>query len=261
MSNYRRIILLITLLLSVATSTAWAETTFITDKITVEVFSSTHQRGTIITSVTSGAVVEVLETDGDYAKIRTKDNQEGWLHSKFLTTEKPTQINYMELMAKYKTLEEQLNQAQAKTQTTKNNDQQRIMIDKMRNDLAATKKQIKQLEKTLKEKSTQLEKSQQELVTLKQQSAANADKTEAADAATKAPATTTPAVEVAPLASEVSVAPVRPMKKKPEFGLDYPIELKWVLIALLLSLLIGIYSGHHWLDAKIRKRHGGVRIR
>ncbi|WP_455205651.1 TIGR04211 family SH3 domain-containing protein [Kaarinaea lacus] len=260
MSNYRRIILLITLLLSMATSTVWAETTFITDKVTVEVFSSTHQRGTIVATVTSGAVVEVLETDGDYTKIRTADNQEGWLHSKFLTTEKPTQVSYMQLMAKYKTLEEQLNQAQAKIQTTGSNDKQRITIDKLRNDLATTNKQIKQLEKTLKEKTAQLEKSQQELATLKQQSATGEDKTEAVDAATKVPAAT-PAAEVAPAVSEVSVAPVRPMKKKPAFGLDYPIELKWVLIALLLSLLAGIYSGHHWLDAKIRKRHGGVRIR
>ena len=85
--------LVITLIICgfVATS-AQAETTYITDKIVVDIFADKFQRGIALGSLKSGTAVEILETDGDFAKIRTKDNKEGWLHSKYLSTEKPAQI-------------------------------------------------------------------------------------------------------------------------------------------------------------------------
>lgn len=259
----RRTLLFSTVFLLLA-NPVLAETTFITDKIVVELFSSTHQRGIVVTSVKTGTTVEVVEVDGDYSKVRTSDNLVGWLHSKYLSTDKPTQIQYLQLMAKHKQLQEEMNQIRSQMKNTVDPEKENAIIAKIRNDLKKAKTSNADLENKLKEKSKQLTEIQTQLAALKkqlssQQSLKSQQKTDATDAPGTPTEASSEAVETsAPVEAEEShQAP----KTTEAFGLEYPLAIKWTLIASLLCTLLGIYLGHAWLDAKIRKRHGGVRIR
>lgn len=239
---------------------AMAETTFITDKISVELFSSTFQRGVLVATVNSGAIVQVLETDGDYSKVRTTDGQEGWLHSKYLSTEKPTQVSYLQLMAKHKQLEEELAQLKGKLQNSAETDKESAIVSKIRNDLSQAKKTIGNLESQLKEKTTALEQAKQQMAALEKQHQASLKERQSVKTETQ---TTSEPKQESPEATPAPVVatPAIPSPKQQTFGLDYPVALKWLLVAALLSITIGSYLGYNWLDSKIRRRHGGVRIR
>lgn len=228
-----------------------AETTFITDKIVVELFSSTHQRGMLVTTVNTGATVEVIETDGDYSKVRTNDNLVGWLHSKYLSKEKPAQLNYLQLMAKHKQLQEEMSQIRSQVKNPVAQEKEKILIAKIRDDLKNANKTISNLENKLKEKSTELKETQTQLAALKTEPSEKQSKTPEASAV----ATETATPEVEETKQELSPP------SQTAFSLDYPLAIKWTLIVSLLCIFMGIYLGHAWLDAKIRKRHGGVRIR
>jgi SH3 domain protein len=239
---------------------AWAETTFITDKIAVELFSSTFQRGVLVTTVNSGAIVEVLESDGDYAKVRTQDGQEGWLHNKYLSTEKPTQVSYLQLMAKHQQLQEEVNKLRNQAPNSAEAEKEKAVLGKMRGDLAQAKKTIASLESQLKQKSSALKQSQQQLASLEKQH----QDAVAAQQNAEAPAEDTaesqpPAKEPPPEARAPIMQSSMPVN--PPFNLDYPIAIKWLLAVMLLSVLVGSYLGYSWLDKKIARRHGGVRLR
>jgi len=259
---FNTLTLSVTMLIMLFSATTMAETTFITDKISVELFSSTFQRGVLVTTVNSGAIVEVIETDGDYAKIRTPDGQEGWLHGKYLSTEKPTQVSYLQLMAKHKQLQEELQQLQGQLKNSAEVDKEKAVLGKIRSDLGQAKKTIGSLESQLKEKSAALEQTKQQLAALEKQHRESLKNLQAAKPETPSAAKTEPAPpeETSILPVEAPVTPSS-LALNPPFNLDYPIALKWLLVAALLSILIGSYMGYSWLDKKIARKHGGVRIR
>lgn len=236
---------------------AHAETTFVTDKLEIELYSSTFQRGIVVTKVKTGAIVEVIESDGDFRKVRTQDGQEGWLHSKYLSTEKPTQVNYLQLMAKHQLLEQELQQLREQGASNAEMEKQKAVLAKIRNDLKQAKKTIGELRSDLKTKTTQLESAKQELTSLQAQQQATSQQVSNADEAT---ASEMQSAEATPVALDSPVmSSSLPVSRK--FNMDYPVAFKWLLTAMLLSVLLGSYLGYSWLDKKIAKRHGGVRIR
>jgi len=68
-----------------------AETMYIRTvvKITLRTGPGTDHK--IITMITSGDPIEVLETSGEWSKIRTLEGKEGWIVSNLITAEKPSQ--------------------------------------------------------------------------------------------------------------------------------------------------------------------------
>ena len=69
-------------------SFANAETFYITDKISIEVHSEPFANGEQIKSLPTGTVVEVLSRNEGYSQVRTQDNLQGWVESKYLIYEK-----------------------------------------------------------------------------------------------------------------------------------------------------------------------------
>ena len=249
---------------------AWAETTFITDKIAVELFSSTFQRGVLVTTVNSGAVVEIVETDGEFAKVRTQQGQEGWVHNKYLSTEKPTQVSYLQLMAKHQQLQQELEQLRNQAVNSAEADKEKAVVGKIRSDLTQAQKTISGLEKQLKEKAAALKQSQQQLAVVEkkyqlrlkdQQTATTGSQTEATDEAktTEDAQPQTPDEEAQAMVAPPVMQSSMPIN--PPMNLDYPIALKWLLAVMILSIFIGSFLGYSWLDKKIARRHGGVRLR
>jgi SH3 domain protein len=258
------------LLCSLVSGRAVAETTFITDKISVGIFADKFQRGVALKNLTSGAVVEVIERDGEFVKIRAADNTEGWLRTKYVTTEKPAKLAYQQLMAKHKMLEEKLAAAQTQLSKSQEIEKEKIAMAKVRLELKKAREKTLQLENALKQKDAALNKARADLKASQEKAAAvTADaqqETEKAEPKVKAPPADTQAVKDTAEADNISAEPATIQASKrvaaaSVFSFDYGVPLKWSLVAALLSLLAGTYLGYRWLDSKIRKRHGGVRIR
>jgi SH3 domain protein len=246
-----------------ALSPAWAETTFITDKIVVDIFGDKFQRGVALKSLPSGTIVEVVEKDGDFAKVRTQDNVEGWLHAKYLTTDKPAKLSILQLTAKHKKMSEKLAAAEEKLSKLQEVEKEKLAMAKVRLNLKQARGKIAQLEKTVQEKDEALNKTKAALQTSQKKLAEakpgkTAPTSQERDAAKPEepramPVNNTPVADTVPTSNQVNTAGM--------FSLDYGVPLKWVLVALLICLLAGTYTGYSWLDARIAKRHGGVRLR
>ena len=229
-----------------------ADTTYISDKIPVELYSASFQRGVLVTTLESGAIVEITETDGDYSKIRTLDGKEGWVKSSYLSEEKPVRSSYLQLVAKYKEQQDEMEQLKTQLKNSTDADKEKTANDRLRKDLAQSKNTIAGLEKQLKEKTAAFGDIEKQLESLKNQPSVKPE-----------PAKTT--LETAPESSSQTPAEAPATPALPQtgqgFNLDYPIAVKWTLAASLLCILVGSYMGYSWLDSKIRRRHGGVRIR
>jgi SH3 domain protein len=242
----RRILLPGALALSVAllsSEAVAANTVFISDKIPVELYSATLQRGTVVTTRESGARLEVIETDGDYSKVRTLDGKEGWVKTSYLSKEKPVRSMYLKLVAKYKEQQTLVDQLQTQLKNSVDANKPKAAVDKMRKDLAKAKTTIAGLDKQLKEKTNALGDTQKQLEALENQQSGTGSQA-AGDPASQKPVATQPASQTSPA-----------------FSLNYPIAVKWTIAASLICILLGSYMGYSWLDSRIRRRHGGVRIR
>ncbi len=86
---------------------------YITDKLLAGVYAEPEAGGSPLQVLPSGTPVELLETRGDFARIRLPDRSEGWVEHRFLSEEKPAQVMLLELQATAGELRRQLQQAQA----------------------------------------------------------------------------------------------------------------------------------------------------
>lgn len=93
---------------------ASAKSLYVTDKISIDIYSQDSAGSEPIKSLPTGTIVKVLETNNGYTHIRTPDDVEGWVESKYLSNEKPAQIEYIQLASKYRSLQQKLRDYQAK---------------------------------------------------------------------------------------------------------------------------------------------------
>ena len=96
---YRNRVWLIAFVLWMSVCTyAAAETMYVTDVLQVTVRSGMGKGRRILKIMKSNEKVDVLETEGEYAKIKINDDMEGWMLKRYLTTStpKPTVIADLE---------------------------------------------------------------------------------------------------------------------------------------------------------------------
>jgi SH3 domain protein len=260
----RRILPTLAVLLSLLTSAAQAA--FITDKIVVEVHAQRFNQGAVLKTLSSGSSVEVLLSDGEYSRIRTPDNITGWVESKYLSNEKPVQLEYLEMLAKSKTLEAKLKAAEEKmsqAEAAPSNISEEELADLkkrasdsgwMRAEMQKARDRAKELEKKLKSISSSKKDSRAQLEELE---AKNADLEQRLAAALlvneqqEAEANAMPVNDESP-AADPAVA------QQEETG--WSVAIEWFLGSIVVSLIAGAIAGMVWLDKRIRQRHGGFRI-
>jgi SH3 domain protein len=68
---------------------AYADTRYVSGILVVSVKEAAERAGKSIATVKTGDQVEVLEENGRFTKVRTKDNIEGWISSSLLQAEAP----------------------------------------------------------------------------------------------------------------------------------------------------------------------------
>jgi len=247
--------------------TGTANAAFITDKIMVEVRTERFGQGAVLKKLSSGTSVEVLMSDGQYTRIRTPNNITGWVASTFLTNKKPTQLEYLELLATSKTTEAKLRVAEQQlasggTTTPASISDEEIEKLKgeaknarwMKVEMMKARDRAEQAEAKLKAKSKKTGNSKKELEGLRsknqdleQRLAAamliNEQQNEDNDVQINA-------IEQTPIPIVETITPDN----------SWSVGMKWFSGSLIAALIIGFIAGISWLDKRSRQRHGGFRI-
>ncbi|MCF6353882.1 MAG: TIGR04211 family SH3 domain-containing protein [Candidatus Polarisedimenticolaceae bacterium] len=92
---------------------------YITDKLLAGVYEKPESSASPLQVLQSGTPVELLETEGEFARIRLPNRSEGWVERRFISEEKPAQVMLLELQAKAGELRRKLQQAQAALEQSK----------------------------------------------------------------------------------------------------------------------------------------------
>ena len=83
---------------------AWAETMYVSDLAEITLRTGKGVDHKIIAMIKSGVQVDVIEPDDQWTKIRLPSGREGWVVSRFLTTNKPCTLELEELQSKHAAL-------------------------------------------------------------------------------------------------------------------------------------------------------------
>lgn len=244
---------------------------FITDKIVAEVRTERFDQGAVLKELSSGASVEVLMSDGKYTRVRTTDNITGWVNSRFLTNEKPNQLEHLELLSKIKATEEKLRVAEEKLVSTsaagssisteeietlkkqaKDAQWMKAEMQKARRRAEKAEEKLKTELKKQAKKSEQNNDTQQQLDDLRTQNHELETRLAAALLVNEQHSESS-GPELTPVAFVATPA----TEKTDNNGI---INMQWFLGGLLTTLIIGFIAGFTWLDKRIRRKHGGFRI-
>jgi SH3 domain protein len=115
--------LLITLLFLVFSHTVQAETKYVVEYIQVNARTGSSVEHKIVTMLESGQKVEALGVDKDWSHIQLADGKEGWILSRFLTSEEPKKLALNRLRAKYNDLNNQVDILLEETKLSKEENQ------------------------------------------------------------------------------------------------------------------------------------------
>lgn len=232
---------------------AHAQQAYISEKVVIDVHSLQNEEGLVVTSIASGTPIEVISTDGEYSQIQTADNKKGWLNTKYLSFEKPVSLEYLQLLGKYKKLSSEFDNAQ--NSLSKNQEMVKFAkaAEFSREELNKSKKQIQVLDKQLKSTTQQLDEANQKIAALEKSLTLKTANPKQANSATDSP--------VKPQAT----ASAQPESSTEIHSLQvdqgpFKLPFLWSVVAIVFAFIMGIVAGMKWLDHKIRKRHGGVRI-
>jgi hypothetical protein len=69
-----------------------AATAYVTDELTLGVYTEQNGQGQRLTTLHSGAVVESLTAAGDYTQVRLADGLTGWVKTTYLTSNEPATV-------------------------------------------------------------------------------------------------------------------------------------------------------------------------
>ncbi len=72
----------------------------ITDKLVAGFYAEPSTAGTPLRLLTSGTPLDVLERDGDFARVRLADQTQGWVEATYVTEEKPAKAVLLETQAR-----------------------------------------------------------------------------------------------------------------------------------------------------------------
>jgi SH3 domain protein len=73
----------------VLVASVYAETRYVSDVLVISVRDGQNQDAAVLGYIKTPTPVDILEEQGDYLKIKTKDGLEGWVLSKYMVSEKP----------------------------------------------------------------------------------------------------------------------------------------------------------------------------
>ena len=127
--------------------TVWAEKMYITDILKLRLWDGKGSGHSVIKTIGSGDIVDVITKEDKWAQVRTSDGKEGWLQSRFLVSKMTHSRRLARLERKHKAMIIQnsvLLEENAKLKTENNNLQTELdRIEKTSSDLSESFESLK----------------------------------------------------------------------------------------------------------------------
>lgn len=232
-------------------SVAMADSRYVTDSVSVAVFPSQELIGEPVVRMLSGDAVDVLGDEGEIINVRTSDGSEGWVRASFLMSTIPASVALVEVNAQLEALQQTLLDAQqALLKMEKRAEKNNAKSTSTAKDVGWLKAELKKsrsaavaLDKTLSAKTVELVEVQASLSVLELEKDELKNKHDDA---------------VMRLAAATMIDEGSDAESQPE-------ESQWSgfvlgVITALLGLGAGFFAGYRWLDAKVRRRFGGIKV-
>ncbi|MCR4302494.1 MAG: TIGR04211 family SH3 domain-containing protein [Sulfuricaulis sp.] len=120
---------------------ARAETVYIAERIRIGLRAEIPETSAIVKTVETGTPLEIIERFDKLTRVRDSQGAEGWIETRYLSTEPPARLQHTRLQDELATSRTQVNEAQAQ-------------LKKAQTTIAEQAGKIKELEKNLAEKPT-----------------------------------------------------------------------------------------------------------
>ena len=226
-----------------------AKSLYVTDKIAISIYPEPNSTTTPLKKIPSGTVVnsisgEKLSEESNFTQIETQDGIKGWIESKYLTNEKPTQIEYLQLAAKYKAAESKIADYETRLLDMQELRKEAKTTDWLRNQLGEFRKKEQAFEQQIKLKDIALADLRITIANLEEQlHSANIE-----------PKENKPAVSIQPnLRSDLP-------EGSDSFTNSSSIRFyTWLVLSLAVTLIIGILLGFVMIDYRSRKKNSIVK--
>lgn len=158
--NYKVLNILMLLLLLIPLNSI-AETIYVTDVLKLKLRATASNDAQVVTNLTSGDKLTVLEKQKRYTRVKTKDGKVGWVQSWFLTDKTPATFLVGNLTKDNQALTSQLAKVETKlknfdSETAKENEQ-------LKNSVATLSSKINNLTSTRNDLESKLESQASEL--------------------------------------------------------------------------------------------------
>jgi len=122
----------------------YADTQYVSDNLIIMMRSGAGGDYKIIKTLKTGTPLEILEESGDYFKVKTSDNTEGWVLKRYITANTPKRIIISSLRRKIDRSKEEL----AALRREKAN-----LVEGVKSEKTLLKKDKRKIEKDLKDKN------------------------------------------------------------------------------------------------------------
>jgi SH3 domain protein len=139
-----------------------AEFSYVTDELLLGLYTGDTASGKRIRSIESGTPLEIIERKQNYARVRTREGEEGWVKAGFLVKEKPAKTLVAELTRENAALTQTLRETQKKLANPEAIAAQKIValkkqVNETRQELKHAKNKIRDLNTRLAETLTELQ--------------------------------------------------------------------------------------------------------
>lgn len=232
-----------------AASTAFAETLYVTDKVTVGLRADVTPNAAVLGTVSTGTALEVLERNGAMVRVRTANGVEGWVEQTVLISQPPAAEQLKSLRTELGRARTQLANVQGeleKVRTAPKPDTGKIEAD-----LAGARAQLGRFQAEIKKKDEEIAAT----------AAARDAATAARDAAVKEAASLRGAVAREAAREAATPVPATPtVPQAADSGSKSTFSFIWLGIAFAM-LVMGFIGGIIWVKESIRRRMGGMYLR
>ena len=238
-------LLCLSVLLVTLPTIAHSQETYITDKVLIDIYELQFNQGNLLKSLPSGTRVTVIAREGTHAKIRTRDNITGWVASKYLTNEKPTQLEYLQLVAKHKAAQDTIHDYENRLLEMQQLRKEASGADWLRKEIELGKNTEKRLENALHEKDAEI---------AQLQTAINGMQIDLDNAN----------IQLKEVLQSMKIqsgdqADIRGFDNSGAMGFNGSMTIRsytWLILSLMVTLVIGVLMGFVLIDYKIKKKHG-----
>ena len=228
-------------------STALAEPLYITDKISIPVYADKSSKSNAIKTLASGTIVDVVNREEKFAWIRTTDDVEGWVEAKYLSNEKPTQIEYLQLAAKYKVAMDKIQDYQTRLLDMQELRKEAKTTDWLRNRLNENEKTESALQQQIKQKDITIADLRISFANLK-------NELDLLKSSPNESGRSTPLPNNQQLPESVGANSTIYSSTSSSNSF-----YTWLVLSLAVTLIIGILMGFVLVDYKARKKHGDLK--